>query len=117
MTDTLDWADVAAIGVVARLHYPADYPRLVHRSLVRSRWDDHRRIVADALRSAYEAGGGDGAHARRELAALEWLALRGYPVGRCPETGRVMALYDTETGEPRWHSTWADVARDCGWEE
>ena len=53
--DLLDWADVAAIGVVARLHYPADYPRLVHRSLVRSRWDDHRRIVADALRSAYEA--------------------------------------------------------------
>ena len=50
--DLLDWADVAAIGVVARMHYPADYPRLVHRSLASRRWDDHRRIVAEALREA-----------------------------------------------------------------
>jgi hypothetical protein len=53
--------------------------------------------------------------ARRNLDALEWLALRGYPCGRGAD-GRVSARYDPDTLEPEWHATWAECAAAVGWE-
>lgn len=54
--------------------------------------------------------------ARLELRALEWLALHGYPVGRDPDGGRVMAVYREDDLEPDWHPSWESAARALGWE-
>lgn len=53
---------------------------------------------------------------RREREALEWLALNGYPVGRCPHTRRVAAVYRDEDAEPDWKASWVEAAEACGWE-
>jgi hypothetical protein len=51
--------------------------------------------------------------ARRELAALEWLTLNGYPCGRGPD-GRVSASFREEDAEPDWCANWTEAARKLG---
>lgn len=89
-------------GMLDRLHY--DQLLQLREQLVNA--------VAVALQSAYETGEHDGAHARRNLAALEWLALRGYPVGQEPGGHRVSASPEPN-GDP-WFDSWEECARNAG---
>lgn len=50
--------------------------------------------------------------ARRNLAALEWLTLRGYPVGQEPGGHRVSASPEPN-GDP-WFDSWEECARNAG---
>lgn len=51
---------------------------------------------------------------RRNLAALEWLSLRGYPVGQEPGGHRVSASPEPN-GDP-WFDSWEECAAALGWE-
>jgi hypothetical protein len=76
----------------------------------------HAETMREAAHVASEAGriGAEQvATARAELAALEWLALQGYPVGREPGGSRVMARH-YEHGEPIWCDSWVEAAREAG---
>jgi hypothetical protein len=76
----------------------------------------HAETMREAAHVASEAGriGAEQvATARAELAALEWLELQGYPVGREPGGTRVMARY-YEDREPIWCASWTEAAKEAG---
>lgn len=77
---------------------------------------DDARVESCHARDAAEKTAHERDAARLELRALEWLALHGYPVGRDPDGGRVMAVYREADLEPDWHPSWAAAARALGWE-
>jgi hypothetical protein len=94
---------------------PSDTARRIRAELAALRSalrDAHeQRDLAAAAASKARDGEED---ARRELAALEWLAINGYPIGRSVD-GRVMAVFREDDAEPDWKDAWSDAATAIGW--
>ena len=101
-------------GFAATLEHERDHARrqvkVLRRLLERSRASkaDLRTLLAFARSERDKA--------EEELRALEWLASRGYPVGRERGGPRVMAAYREADLEPDWHPSWSSAARAMGWE-